>query len=212
MRRIRASMRKLSKSAKAAVTAPHYPHCPKCGHAPLPAYQALPTACHACGLVLAKFGTALPSPVADQTAASDWTSEDGESRWAQFKARLTYVPEQVDAGAWWARLALLAVFAIWGACLMWMDYRIGEMGSSFLHGPLLVFHEAGHVIFRLFGEFMTIAGVTVGQPLMPAILAGAQGIGCLIHKLGALTAIASIAWAEWILRKQQRLTVKQLDA
>ena len=276
MHRIHASMRKLSNLAKAAVTAPHYPQCPKCGHAPLPANQALPAACPACGLVLAKFGTALPPPGPDQTAARDWTSEDGESRWAQFKARLTYVPEQIDAGAWWARIALLAGFAIWGARLMWMDYRVGEMGSSFLHGPLLVFHEAGHVIFRLFGEFITIAGGTLGQLLMPAILAGAllianrdpygaaigvwlfgvslldvapyafdalhpqlvllggaigeegghdwiyllnatgllpraQGIGWLIHKLGALTVLASIAWAAWILRKQHRLIVKQLD-
>ena len=29
-----------------------------------------------------------------------------------------------------------------------MDYRDGEPGSSFIHAPLLVFHEAGHVIFR----------------------------------------------------------------
>lgn len=33
-----------------------YPVCPKCGHAPLPADQALPAACPACGIVLAKFG------------------------------------------------------------------------------------------------------------------------------------------------------------
>ena len=68
---------------------------------------------------------------------------------------------------------MLAAFTLWGLRLIGMDYRHGEMGSSFLHGPLLVFHEAGHVIFRLFGEFMMVAGGTLGQLLMPAILCGA---------------------------------------
>jgi ribosomal protein S27E len=31
-----------------------YASCPKCGHAPLPHDQALPAACAACGVVLAK--------------------------------------------------------------------------------------------------------------------------------------------------------------
>ena len=44
------------------------------------------------------------------------------------------------------------------------------MGTSFLHGPLLVFHEAGHVLFRLFGEWMMFLGGTLGQLLMPAII------------------------------------------
>ena len=68
---------------------------------------------------------------------------------------------------------MLLFFGLWGLRLIWMDHRTGDIGSSFLHGPLLVFHEAGHVIFRLFGEFMTILGGTLGQLLMPAILCGA---------------------------------------
>ena len=44
------------------------------------------------------------------------------------------------------------------------------MGSSFLHGPLLVFHEAGHVILRVFGEWMGVLGGTLGQLLVPAVL------------------------------------------
>ena len=54
-----------------------------------------------------------------------------------------------------------------------MDYRVGEMGESFLHRPLLVFHEAGHIVFMAFGEWMTILGGTLGQLLMPILLAGA---------------------------------------
>lgn len=42
------------------------------------------------------------------------------------------------------------------------------MAESFMHRINLVFHEAGHVLFRPFGWFMTILGGTLGQLLMPA--------------------------------------------
>jgi hypothetical protein len=86
---------------------------------------------------------------------------------------LWHVPAQVDASAFKARVALLVVFAAWGLRLCWLDYRDGEIMDSFIHGPLLIFHEAGHVIFRPFGEWVTVAGGTLGQLLMPAILGGA---------------------------------------
>ena len=70
----------------------------------------------------------------------------------------------------WPRVALWAVFALWGLMLIGMDYRTGEIGESFLHRPLLIFHEAGHVIFRLLGEWMGVLGGTLGQLLMPAVL------------------------------------------
>ncbi|MEP6791701.1 MAG: hypothetical protein ABI907_10040, partial [Ramlibacter sp.] len=46
----------------------------------------------------------------------------------------------------------------------------GEMGSAFLHRPLLIFHEAGHVVFAFLGHWMSVAGGTLGQLLMPLIL------------------------------------------
>ena len=49
----------------------------------------------------------------------------------------------------------------------------GEIMGSFIHAPLLIFHEAGHVVFRLFGQWVAVLGGTLGQLLMPAILGGA---------------------------------------
>jgi hypothetical protein len=60
-----------------------------------------------------------------------------------------------------------------GLGLIAMDYRTGEMGASFIHRPLLIFHEAGHVVFRPFGEWVMFLGGTLGQLIMPAILGGA---------------------------------------
>lgn len=236
--------------------------CPKCGHAPLPPDQSLPAACPGCGLVLAKFGS---TPL--RVRASGMPAEEGT--FARLARLTTRLPSRVDPASFWSRVALLALFALWGVRLIFMDHRSGEMGSSFLHGPLLVFHEAGHVLFMLFGEFLTIAGGTLMQLIVPAVLCGAlllknrdpfgaaiglwllgvslldvapyaydalhpqlmllgghtgeegghdwiyllsklgllprsQGIGWLIHKLGAAVVLLSIYWAAWLLWQQRK--------
>ena len=137
--------------------------CPKCDHAPLPAHQAWPAECPACGVILARVGQA-PPPAA--RVAPD-AADDAPRSW------LWHVPEQVDVTAFWTRVALLAAFAAWGFVLCRLDYRDGEICESFIHRPLLVFHEAGHVIFRVLGEWMTVLGGSLFQVLFPAILAGA---------------------------------------
>lgn len=187
-----------------------------------------------------------------------------DERWTDV---LWHVPERIDVTAFWLRVALLAGCAVWGVLLMRLDYRSGEIGSSFLHRPLLVFHEAGHVIFMPLGEWFSVLGGTLGQLLMPLLLAlallvknrdpygasigiwflgvslldvapyvydalepqltllsgqtgedgphdwiyllrsvgllpRAQMIGGLVHKLGGLTLLLSLAWGAWLLRRQ----------
>jgi hypothetical protein len=147
---------------------PFYQHCPKCLHTPLPQEQSLPAACPACGLILAKYAAANEAIDADAVDEAEDTREVPLS--GRIRNLLSHVPAQVDATSWWGRAVLLALFALWGMRLVWMDYRSGEIGSSFLHGPLLIFHEAGHVLFSPFGEFVMILGGTLAQLLMPAIL------------------------------------------
>ena len=43
--------------------------------------------------------------------------------------------------------------------------------DSFLHLPDLIFHEAGHFIFAMFGQFMTVLGGSLLQFLIPMIAA-----------------------------------------
>lgn len=45
-----------------------------------------------------------------------------------------------------------------------------EVMNSFMHGPDLIFHEAGHVIFWFFWDFIRILGGSLGQCLMPMIV------------------------------------------
>jgi hypothetical protein len=151
-----------------------YAACPKCGHSPLPADQALPATCAACGLVLAKFGTAparapRETGSAERAAAADIHPRGWLGQW------LLHVPDQVSKLNWQARIATLAAFALW---TLWIwrgaDIPAGESGSYFLHVVLTPFHEAGHyAIFRWFGQFIMTLGGTLGQHLMPAVVAGA---------------------------------------
>ena len=146
-----------------------YASCPKCGHAPLPADQALPAACPACGLVLAKSGTA---PVLRASPAGDREEES--------PALFLHVPEEVAKPNWVARVATLAVFALWTVWI-WRDFDIrgGEVGSNFLHMVLLPFHEAGHyAIFRWFGQFVMTLGGTLGQHLLPIV----AGVALLVRR------------------------------
>jgi hypothetical protein len=144
---------------------PSFARCPKCGHRDLPADQSLPAACPACGVILAKVANARRAPPRlRQVVPEDAGASRGLRRW------LLHVPERVDAVRWWLRVALLVGLAVWGVLLIRLDYRSGEIGGSFLHGPLLLFHEAGHVVFSPFGERLMFLGGTLGQLLLPLII------------------------------------------
>lgn len=149
-----------------------FARCPKCGHQPLPADQSLPAACPSCGVILAKVAqhraqSGRPARPAARSVATP--VDDDEHGW---RSLLLHVPARVDTTLFWCRVALLAAFAVWGGWLMTRSVSEGEMAQSFIHGPLLVFHEAGHVLFMPFGTWMTVAGGTLMQWLMP-VVAGA---------------------------------------
>jgi hypothetical protein len=70
----------------------------------------------------------------------------------------------------WARTALVFGLAIWTFQFARTPLSPDAM-DSFLHLPDLVFHEAGHVIFSPFGQFMTVLGGSLLQVLIPVIAA-----------------------------------------
>jgi hypothetical protein len=75
----------------------------------------------------------------------------------------------LQRSAQWIAVAVLAALT-WRFARMPLD---GSDLGGFLHLPDLVFHEAGHVIFMPFGEFMTVLGGSLLQVLIPLICAGA---------------------------------------
>jgi hypothetical protein len=144
-----------------------FSRCPKCGCRDLPADQSLPAACPACGVVLAKVA---PQRPALRARAAPAPGDPNATPVARGRSLLLHVPEHVDPLRWGLRVALVVALALWGFVLARLDFRDGGIGGSFLHGPLLLFHEAGHAVFSPFGEWMTIFGGTLAQLLLPALI------------------------------------------
>jgi hypothetical protein len=65
------------------------------------------------------------------------------------------------------KLILAGIFTFY---LAWIAYD--PMRGSFLDIVDLPIHEAGHLIFRILGEFMGIAGGSLFQVIVPAIFVG----------------------------------------
>jgi hypothetical protein len=74
-------------------------------------------------------------------------------------------------------MAAVAGRAVGLLALLWVTVRVLGQGLTlgsggvvaFLHGVNLVFHEAGHLIFGFFGQFIAVAGGSFNQVLIPAI-------------------------------------------
>ena len=128
--------------------------CPKCA-APSPDAAV---ECPRCGIVFAKFeqrtvaaGPSLVPPIANTMPQIARDPLRGVARLA--------------------RAALLLGLIVW----TWQFARVPmgiEVKGSMLHLPNLVFHEAGHVLFGLFGRFMTVLGGSLFQFALPLALAG----------------------------------------
>lgn len=65
------------------------------------------------------------------------------------------------------KLIFAAVLSIY---FLWIAYD--PMLGSFLDLVDLPIHETGHLVFRLFGEFMGIAGGSLFQVILPAVFVG----------------------------------------
>ena len=150
-----------------------FKQCPKCGHECGSNNVATPEQCPACGLYFAKWA-ARKSFVPPSLQTEDNADDLETPRWRdQIIDRVLYVPDSVSSAQVWGRAAMLALLLIWGIRMAGMDYRDGEMGQSFMHNILLPIHEAGHMLFMPFGEFMMILGGSLFQILFPLIIAGA---------------------------------------
>jgi len=65
------------------------------------------------------------------------------------------------------KLILAALFTVY---FLWIAYD--PMQGSFLDMVDLPIHETGHLLFRPFGEFMSIAGGSLFQVILPTVFVG----------------------------------------
>jgi hypothetical protein len=69
------------------------------------------------------------------------------------------------------RLALVLILSYWTWRFVAYPMREDVIGASVLHLPDLIFHEAGHILFSPFGDFMTTLGGSLMQVLVPIVCA-----------------------------------------
>ena len=75
------------------------------------------------------------------------------------------------------RLAIVVLFVLYGI-FMAKHYNVADFLSGkvqiiqFIHGANLIFHEAGHMLFMVFGRFMGILGGSLNQILIPVMISG----------------------------------------
>ena len=168
--------------------------CPKCGFEQQPAPE-----CRRCGLVFEKWRErkarwkelesgagpsiedlpprdSIPEDWPKRTASHVWNEPDpvsdgaGGSSFAGLGRRFTHVPERVSTLRLAGHAVVWLVAVLWGGWFILLPMASNRIGSSFMHRVNLVFHEAGHILFMPFGDFMTVLGGSAMQLLIPLVV------------------------------------------
>ncbi|MEM7250485.1 MAG: zinc ribbon domain-containing protein [Pseudomonadota bacterium] len=152
-----------------------YQTCPKCGATA--AAGAPADRCAVCGVIYAKWlraqlGRANASTTSHGPAPGAADDED-DGFFARLWDNAVYVEQDADPWIIGGRGAVWFGLLIWTFWFFGTDYKevfggFPEMNTSFMHTINLVFHEAGHIIFILLGEFMGVLGGSLAQLMMPA--------------------------------------------
>lgn len=130
--------------------------CPKCGK--LREEEALE--CPSCGIIYFKYERMLKR--------REWESEPSEP------GLLWRMPD-ADNPFYRVSRAVLMLGLAWLAwrCIASTIGPYSFAANSFLHLINTPFHEAGHMMFRPLGQFMSSLGGSLGQLLMPLVCLGA---------------------------------------
>ena len=144
--------------------------CPKCAHRNADG----DTICGACGLVFAKY----EAHQARLTAAASAPAGGGDaSRGATppWYAPMGYVPASVPLWEVAGRALTWCVLLIWGLWFIGTNHTalqggLPEINTSWMHNVNLIFHEAGHVLFGVFGRFVGVLGGSLMQLIVPGVV------------------------------------------
>ena len=144
--------------------------------------------CMNCGVIFAKL------------TPEDYGRDPGETKpaaepplgpgWAgTIKATLLGRDQEENLFFWVGRVCVYLIILIWGWKFIATPMAGDYFAETFLHGVNLAFHEAGHVIFGFFGDFLRVFGGTLGQIVMPLIC-----LGVFLFKRNPFAAAVALWW------------------
>ncbi len=102
--------------------------------------------------------------------------EPGQTKAGALARVTTYLLPPADdspPSAFFGRLVLVVVLAIWGIMFVFAPISGDYVGRSFMHLVNLPFHEAGHLFFSFLGDFLRVLGGTLTQVLIPLVCVAA---------------------------------------
>lgn len=144
--------------------------CPRCGFD----QSDGGTECSRCGIVFLKYLTKRKTSAEEILTESEPVFSAGEHNGPEetpgyYRELFFYVNPDVGIFNLLGRSLLLLVLFSCGLKFIFSSIESNYSGESFLHLINLPFHEAGHILFRMFGQFMMTAGGSLTQLLVPLI-------------------------------------------
>lgn len=169
--------------------------CPKCGYQRKNTDAVSEDECPGCGIIFSKWQKhqnaqqAVEEQLAKQIAAAKpVTDVSARQRVVAFFFRAR---DDISVAEFATYCLIFVGLSLWGYYFIQLNYESAEIGRSFMHSVNLVFHEAGHVIFAVFGRFMSIVGGSLLQVLLPLMLLFAF----LINRREGFGASVCLWWA-----------------
>ena len=134
-------------------------NCPKCDHF----QDDSNTECIRCGLIFAKYRTRDLRELVPQGRQKKGVFGESVFRY------LLYTKPRINHLDFYCRIFVFLFLFIWSWWFVLSPIENNYSIKSFMHLVNLPFHEAGHVIFSPFGNFITSLGGSLGQILMPLV-------------------------------------------
>lgn len=132
--------------------------CPKCNFV----QSDKKVSCLKCGIIFERYQTA-PLDKRKSIATNESPTEERDF----FQDIVFLVEPRVNPFYFGGRVFVFLALLIWGLKFILTPMGTNYAGSSFFHLVNLPFHEAGHLFFQFFGQWMTSLGGTLGQLLIP---------------------------------------------
>ncbi len=135
-------------------------HCPQCNFEQPDGRSE----CARCGVIFQKYrARSVPPRIVDEAA------ENGSEAGSLIRQLLFWIKPEVNPFYFAGRAIVFLFLLILGIHYILAGWQGNYAGETFLHGVNLAFHEAGHLLFRPFGRFLTVLGGSLGQLLIPLI-------------------------------------------